>query len=204
VGISDKLIGEGVVVSTKGRNLPEEVSVAHKEGTYPYFPMVVLVNDSSASASEIVAGALQDHKRAVIVGEETYGKGSVQDVIRLNFGNEQIALKLTKARYFLPSGRSIDRDPETKKGGITPDIVIPYTQEEKVLLYRQIARHSRSKIIESMKENSGSPDEELSDEEKELLEKEEQFKDRQMQRALNFIRDILLNDELKKATASAA
>jgi len=207
IGITDKFVSGGAIVSTKGRNLPAVVNQAHKAGTYPYFPLAVLVNDSSASASEIVAGALQDHKRGIIIGEETYGKGSVQDVIRLQFGDKDIALKLTKARYYLPSGRSIDRDPKTKKGGITPDIVIPYTQEEKIFLYRQFARNSRRKVIERMREDSGTeppPEKEISPEEKELRQKEEQFKDREMERALNFIRDILLNEKLKEASKSAA
>jgi len=214
IGISDFFISEGAIVSTEGRNSPRNVTKAHKQGTYPYFPLVVLVNDSSASASEIVAGAIQDHKRGLIVGEETYGKGSVQDVIKLKFGDKECALKLTKARYYTPSGRGIHRDPKTKKGGITPDITVPFTREEKVLLYRTMSLHSTEKVIESMKEknNAGGKEEqqkeeeekELSPFEKELQEKQKTFVDRQMQRGLDYIHDVLLNEKMEKAQAADA
>jgi carboxyl-terminal processing protease len=96
--------------------------------------MAVLVNGGSASGSEIVTGALQDHKRAVIIGSETFGKGSVQSVIPLDDGS---ALRLTVAKYYTPSGRSIHRDEKTKKGGITPDIVIDVSKETEAKLYAQ-------------------------------------------------------------------
>ena len=89
---------------------------AHARGTRPDFRMVVLVDEYTASASEIVAGALQDHGRAVVVGRRTYGKGSVQNVISLPDGS---GLKLTTARYYTPSGSSIQAD------GILPDVEVP-------------------------------------------------------------------------------
>lgn len=107
VEISDMFVSEGVIVSTKGRNTPERIRSAHKTGTYKDFPMAVLVNRYSASASEIVSACLQDHQRAVIIGERTWGKGSVQNIINLEEGRS--ALKLTTASYHRPSGKNIHR-----------------------------------------------------------------------------------------------
>ncbi|HEY5315452.1 MAG TPA: S41 family peptidase [Pirellulales bacterium] len=120
--ISDLFISEGVIVSTKGRNAVPRVVTAKQPGTYEGFPMVVLVNHSSASASEIVAACLQDHHRAVVIGERTWGKGSVQNVIELEDGHS--ALKLTTASYWRPSGHNIHRFPDAKdtdEWGVMPD-----------------------------------------------------------------------------------
>jgi carboxyl-terminal processing protease len=116
VQISDLFIEEGDIVSTMGRNKKEkEVIRAKKPGTMPYFPMIVLIDEYSASASEILAGALQDNKRAVIMGQRSFGKGSVQSVVKLGDGS---GLKLTVARYYTPKGRSI------QALGIEPDVVL--------------------------------------------------------------------------------
>ena len=120
--ISDFFIESGVIVSTKGRNTDEQVFKAQRPGTYSGFPMVVLVNRYSASASEIVSACLQDHKRAVIIGERTWGKGSVQNVIELEGGKS--ALKLTTASYHRPSGKNIHRLPkatEKDEWGVMPN-----------------------------------------------------------------------------------
>lgn len=120
--IADLFIEDGVIVSTKGRNTDEQVATATKDGTFTGFPMVVLVNRYSASASEIVSACLQDHKRAIVVGERTWGKGSVQNVIELEGGAS--ALKLTTASYHRPSGKNIHRFPnskETDEWGVMPD-----------------------------------------------------------------------------------
>jgi carboxyl-terminal processing protease len=122
IEVSDLFVSEGRIVSTKGRNSPERAWDAHKEGTFEGFPMVVLVNRLSASASEIVAACLQDHKRAVVVGERTWGKGSVQNVIELEDGKS--ALKLTTASYRRPNGKNIHRFPnakDTDEWGVMPD-----------------------------------------------------------------------------------
>jgi carboxyl-terminal processing protease len=114
--VADEFLRDGVIVSTRGRNgkLLRE-NKASGPGTRPDWPLVVLVNGYSASASEIVAGALHDHHRAVLVGTRTFGKGSVQNVIELPDGS---AMKLTTALYFTPNGTSIQAK------GIDPDVAI--------------------------------------------------------------------------------
>ena len=121
VEISDLFVEEGKIVSTRGRNTTEKTFEAHKEGTFTGFPMVVLVNHNSASASEILAACLQDHNRAVVVGERSFGKGSVQNILDLEDGNS--VLKLTVATYWRPSGKNIHRfknAKETDEWGVTP------------------------------------------------------------------------------------
>lgn len=122
IEVSDLFVANGRIVSTQGRNTPERVWHAHQEGTFTGFPMVVLINRFSASASEIVAACLQDHKRALIVGERTWGKGSVQNVIELEDGRS--ALKLTTASYRRPNGKNIHRFADAKESeewGVAPD-----------------------------------------------------------------------------------
>ncbi len=116
VGLVDTFVDEGIIVSQKGRVESEnQVYNATPAGTYKKLPIAVLVNGGSASASEIVSGALQDHKRAILIGEKTFGKGSVQVILPI--GNEE-ALRLTIARYYLPSGRTIQAK------GVVPDIEV--------------------------------------------------------------------------------
>ncbi|MDA8165007.1 MAG: S41 family peptidase, partial [Desulfobacteraceae bacterium] len=117
VQVADLFIDHGVIVSTKGRLKDQNMTFsAHDNGDRYNFPMVVLVNEGSASASEIVAGALKDHHRALILGAQTFGKGSVQTIIPLGEGS---GLRLTTARYYTPNGTCIQAK------GITPDIIVP-------------------------------------------------------------------------------
>jgi carboxyl-terminal processing protease len=122
VKISDEFIDSGLIVSVQGRKEDQKMRFnAHPEGTLPQYPLVVLVNEGSASASEIVAGAIQDHNRGVILGTQTFGKGSVQTIFPLRDG---AGLRLTTARYYTPKGRSIQAK------GIIPDVVVKFSQPE--------------------------------------------------------------------------
>ena len=126
VGISDLFLTEGKIVYTKGRTYKSKLEYfASPQDIIDGLPLIVLINEGSASASEIVAGALQDHKRAMIMGTKSYGKASVQTIQELNDGS---ALKLTTARYYTPLGNDIHEN------GIKPDLVIEGGKKEKVNL----------------------------------------------------------------------
>jgi len=135
VDVCRLFIGESkLIVYTEGRRQPKQEFRADAEAPYAALPMVILVNHGSASGSEIFAGCLQDYHRAVILGSESFGKGSVQSVIPLADGS---GLRLTTAKYYTPSGRTFHRDEKTGKGGITPDIVIDVTREIEIKLQTQ-------------------------------------------------------------------
>ncbi len=116
VSVADLFLKKGLIVITESRGKVIDKQEAHAEGTQPDYPIVVMINGGSASAAEIVTGALQDHGRAVVLGTQSFGKGSVQTVIEFE---DHSALKLTIARYFTPKKRSI------QAFGITPDIIVP-------------------------------------------------------------------------------
>jgi len=123
IEVSEQFLDSGVIVSTKGREKSHDITaLAHKNKKDREYPIIVLVNAGSASAAEIVAGALQDNKKAIILGTRTFGKGSVQSILSLSDGS---GLRLTTARYYTPSGKSI------QSSGITPDIEIPFVDPRK-------------------------------------------------------------------------
>jgi len=116
----NRFIDKGIIVSTRGAHSGEKVQKATAAGTYRRFPLVVIIDHGSASASEIVAGALQDHSRAIIVGQRSWGKGSAQQVFRLPDSGHTV--KLTTEYYYLPKGRCVHRRPGAETWGVDPDI----------------------------------------------------------------------------------
>jgi carboxyl-terminal processing protease len=178
VRVSDMFLDSGMIVYTEGRlESQKQKYFAHKDGTWSNFPIVVLVNGGSASASEIVAGALQDHKRAVILGTKTFGKGSVQTILPLD---DNSALRLTTARYFTPKGRSIQAT------GIAPDIVIenpPTPVEAKAeeksrplgLREENLPGHLQNQqLMQELKEQKEQKEKELKEKEQLKSEKEKE------------------------------
>jgi len=129
--IADMFLKSGVIVSTRGRAYEERITRAKSEGTFPDFPMAVLVNGSSASASEVLSGALVENDRAIVVGTRSFGKGSVQSVLELPSGNGS-ELKITEQGYFLPSGRSITRKDDADHWGVDPSegFYVPMTDPQ--------------------------------------------------------------------------
>ncbi len=201
IKVSDLFLKEGVIVSTIGRDpKTKEVNRASGKAPYPDIPVVILMNEYSASASEIVAGALQDNKRAVVVGERSFGKGSVQSVIKLGDGS---GLKLTVARYYTPSGISIQSE------GINPDIEIEDVNAEvfakaisdkKGLREKDIAGHlkgEKEKVSEKNKDSKSAAKNDAlawwkdlgNKKESEMTEKEKLFKsDYQAYQAYSYLR----------------
>ena len=135
----DRFLKKGMIVSTRGRHVSQDREYkAHKAGTYPSFPLVILVNKGSASASEIVAGAIKDHKRGILLGNTTFGKGSVQSLIPIE--NKNSALKLTTAKYYTPSGIQIEGK------GIEPDTKVGLTKDELKELHAHLSRANAADI----------------------------------------------------------
>jgi carboxyl-terminal processing protease len=137
IAIADLFLTEGTIVSTRGRNFPERVAKAQEKGTLPNIPLVVLINGSSASASEVLAGALVENNRAIAVGTRSYGKGSVQSVRKLPSGNGA-ELKVTEQGYYLPSGRSITRKDTSAEWGVDPSkgYFVPMSDKELIDMFR--------------------------------------------------------------------
>jgi carboxyl-terminal processing protease len=179
VKVSDRFIESGLIVSIEGRKEEQKMKMyAHPQGTISPYPLVVLINGGSASASEIVAGAIQDHGRGILLGTQTFGKGSVQTIFSLKDG---AGLRLTTARYFTPNGRSIQAK------GITPDITVKLLlpEEEKITpvpkqpMEKDLERHLIDMEKEPPKEKEKAKKEEV---------KEKQPFDNQRERALELLK----------------
>lgn len=204
VKISDIFVDEGVIVSTKGRIKEQNmVFEAHGNGTLDEFPIVVLVNEGSASASEIVAGALQDHKKALILGAQTFGKGSVQTIIPMNNG---AGLRLTTARYYTPNGTSIQAK------GITPDIVVPTVlmteqphdkevKKPKFLREKDLKHHisNGDEDEEGLQDDESSETDQQTEEDDQADENQEALKrDRQLYTALMLLKGVNVFETIQK------
>ena len=197
-GLLDMFIDKGVLVSQKGRDKEENVVYkAHSTNTNTEIPITVLVNGGSASASEIVSGALQDTHRGIIVGEQTFGKGSVQIVVPI--GKEE-GIKLTVARYYLPSGRTIQNK------GVTPDVTVfpgpvnKKKESEFIIKENELKQHLKSEL-EKIESNSTTNDTnttadsnttKVSKKKKRVITKKDLFKDAQLKSALDILKVLLI------------
>ena len=188
IGTVDMFVKKGAIVSQKGK-IPEENLVynASSENTDTKTPIVVLVNGGSASASEIVSGALQDHKRAVIVGEKTFGKGSVQVVMPIN---QKEALRLTIARYYLPSGRTI------QAVGVTPDVQVSYGEIKKAEEGISIKERDLQKHLESELEKvDGKKVHKDEHKDKKVITEEQIYKDSQLKSAVDILKALMITSK---------
>jgi len=193
VTMANRFLTTGTIVSTKGRQTAEVPYLATAEDTYPDIPAVVLVNGGSASASEILAGALSDHGRAVVVGEKTFGKGSVQEILQVeNFHGK---IKLTTAYYYLPKGERIHGK------GIVPDRIIDLTSEERTaMLDSWRAVYSADQMpATTQPTTSTAPAEDSSETRFEILI------DRQLQEAIDVVREQIeeQTDHIREASVPA-
>jgi carboxyl-terminal processing protease len=198
VEIADLFLTEGRIVTTRGRDGQEEIYDAQEKGTLLLpakdYPIVVLINRFSASASEIVAAALQDHHRAVIIGERSYGKGSVQNVIKMEGGSS--ALKLTTASYWRPSEKNIHRFPdskETDEWGVKPDpgFDVPMKDEER---FAYIQYRRERDVIHGKSGTAPAPAAKANKD-----KDKKPFVDRVLEKALTYLRG-----EINKARAERA
>jgi carboxyl-terminal processing protease len=198
VAVADRFIESGLIVSTQGRAADTAHRFeAQKEGTYPNLPLALLVSNYSASGSEIVAGAIQDHHRGIILGQRTFGKASVQSILSLEGGCK---LRLTTARYYTPNGRLIHREmnaKETDAWGIRPDVEIKTTYEDEIGLgerFREEGIIENTKNPKPPKPEVLPPVEEGEKEKKKEGEKKE-FVDSVLLRAVDVLKALLVYEK---------
>ncbi|HIC09998.1 MAG TPA: peptidase S41, partial [Campylobacterales bacterium] len=190
-GLVDLFVDDGVIVSQKGRdNRETKVYKAHSFGTYEDIPMVVLIDVGSASASEIVSGALQDHKRAVIVGEKSFGKGSVQAIWPITADGKE-AIKLTIARYYLPSGRTIQAK------GVTPDIEVfpgevPHKKDDTLEVREANLKKHLQEELEKIDGKDTNSTKESEEDNKSIITQEQIYKDYQLKTAIDIVRSLII------------
>ncbi|MDM5270663.1 S41 family peptidase [Sulfurovum sp. zt1-1] len=202
VGLVDLFVDNGIIVSQKGRSSIENIEYkATKQDSDAKTPIVVLVNGGSASASEIVSGALQDFKRAIIVGEKTFGKGSVQVVMPVGMDE---AVKLTVARYYLPSGRTIQAE------GVTPDITvhlgkIEYIEDPMLLKEKELKKHltnelekinngnnkNNKKVLTKSKENNETKADDS------IITDTQLYEDAQLKSAVDILKALIITNKGK-------
>ena len=192
IEVSEMFLDSGIIVSTKGRTGSHDIEArAHKNSHPRVYPMIVLVNGGSASAAEIVAGALQDNKRAMILGSRTFGKGSVQTILPLSDGS---GLRLTTARYYTPSGKSI------QSSGITPDIEITFIAPEKDT-QKKTPRFIREEDLKGHMIGEGNGEKNKSEKkaetEKEKKARELLEKDNQVRQALQLLKGWAVFKQIK-------
>ena len=190
IGVVDLFINSGVIVSQKGRNPEDEEKFeASSLKTKTKLPLVVLVNEGSASASEIVSGSLQDHKRAIVVGEKTFGKGSVQAVLPID--NERSEnIKLTIAKYYLPSGRTIQAT------GVTPDVVVNsgkviQNEDDKFKIKEADLKKHLEGELEKTKEVK-KEEKAVIDENKKVITKEDVLADNQLNTSIAILKSLII------------
>jgi len=187
IGVVDMFVNHGIIVSQKGKVASENLIYnARANNSDTKTPLVVLVNDGSASASEIVSGSLQDHKRAIIVGEKTFGKGSVQVVMPV--GNSE-SLRLTIARYYLPSGRTI------QAVGVTPDIEVSYGEIKKAeegisIKEKDLQKHLQSELqkVDGVKLNNKDKAKD-----KTVITEEQIYHDLQLKSAVDILKALIIS-----------
>ena len=191
VKISDRFIDSGLIVSVEGRKEDQRIKFyAHPDGQLSRYPLVVLVNGGSASGAEIVAGAIQDHGRGILLGTHTFGKGSVQTIIPLKDGS---GLRLTTARYYTPNGRSIQAK------GIVPDFIVnpsrPEEEKETVVPKLPSEKDLERHLMDSEKGMPKEKEKPRKEEAKKEVVKEKKPVDNQLERALELLKswDVFKN-----------